>query len=126
MSVPPRTSFNSEVQSVAGAFLAFQLQPPPKPLAKQNLNRPIFDCGLEGIPPRDEVEKAILGIPSFLIGVKLTGSAKVETVPASALSIGILSRRVGEIYVRSRQPDYTAGHLFNQRPFTVETWEGSL
>jgi hypothetical protein len=126
MSAPPRTSFYSEVQAVTGTFLVFRLQPPQKPLAKNKLNRPIFDCGLEGIPPRDEVETAIRRIPAFLIGVKYTGGAKVHTVTAPALSIAILSRRVGEIYVRSRQPDYSAGHLLNQKPFAVEAWEGSL
>ena len=29
-------------------------------------------------------------------------------------------------HVRSRQPDYSAGHLLNQKPFTAEVWEGAL
>ena len=42
----------------------------------------------------------------------------------TARTIAVLSRRVGEIYVRSRQPDYTAEHLYYQKPFAVEAWEG--
>ena len=128
MSAPPRTSFDSEVSAVSGAFFLFRLQTPSKPLTKRKLARPIFECGLENIPPREEVEAAVRNIPAFLIGVRSdsTGSAKVHELVDSAYSIAILSRRVGEIYVRSRQPDYSAGHLFNQKPFAVEAWEGSL
>ncbi len=128
MSAPPRTSFDSEVKAVAGAFLVFRLNPPPKPLTKRKLARPIFDCGLENIPPREEVEAAARNIPAFLIGVNpgSTRGAKIHEFVGSAYSIAILSRRVGEIYVRSRQPDYSAGHLLNQKPFAVEAWEGSL
>lgn len=128
MSAPPRTSFDSKVTPVAGAFFVFQLTPPAKPLSKHKLARPIFDCGLENIPPREQVEAAVRCMPAFLIGVRSgsTGNPKYYALTDTVLSIAVLSRRVGEIYVRSRQPDYSAGHLLNQKPFTAEVWEGAL
>lgn len=105
-----------------------QLTPPAKTLTKRKLARPIFDCGLENIPPREQVEAAARNMPCFLIGVQMVRSEREQyhSLADSAYSIAILARRVGEIYVRSRQPDYSAGHLFSQKPFTVEVWEGAL
>lgn len=127
MSVPPRTTFESIVTSVAGKILVFRLAPPRQPLGRSRLARPIFDCGLENIPPREDVEAAVRGLPAFLIGIRSDrpGKAAVREIEDPACSIAILSRRVGEIYVRTRQPDYTAAHLFNQKPFAVEAWEGA-
>lgn len=128
MSAPPRTSFDSKVSAVAGSFFVFQLTPPAKPLTKRKLACPIFDCGLENIPPREQVEAAARNMPAFLIGVRpdSTGNPKYFALTDTAFSIAVLSRRVGEIYVRSRQPDYSAGHLLTQKPFTAEVWEGAL
>lgn len=128
MSAPPRTSFDSRVSAVTGSFFVFQLTPPAKPLTKRKLARPIFDCGLENIPPREQVEAAARNMPAFLIGVRShsTDNSKYHALTDTAFSIAVLSRRVGEIYVRSRQPDYSAGHLLNQKPFTAEVWEGAL
>jgi hypothetical protein len=128
MSAPPRTSFDSRVSAVTGSFFVFQLTPPAKPLTKRNLARPIFDCGLENIPPREQVEAAARNMPAFLIGVRShsTDNSKYYALTDTVFSIAVLSRRVGEIYVRSRQPDYSAGHLLNQKPFTAEVWEGAL
>ena len=58
-SAPPRTSFDSRVSAVSGSFFVFQLTQPAKPLTKRNLARPIFDCGLDNIPPREQVEAAV-------------------------------------------------------------------
>ncbi len=97
-------------------------------LSKVKLARPIFECGLENIPPREQVEAALRNMPAFLIGVRSdsTGNPKYYALTDTVFSIAVLSRRVGEIYVRSRQPDYSAGHLFNQKPFLAEVWEGAL
>lgn len=128
MSAPPRTAFASRVSAVTGSFFVFQLTPPAKPLAKSHLARPIFDCGLEHIPPREQVEAAVRCMPAFLIGVRSdsTGNPQYHALTDTVFSIVVLSRRVGEIYVRSRQPDYSAGHLLNQKPFIAEVWEGAL
>lgn len=128
MSAPPRTAFESKVTAVAGSFFVFQLTPPAKRLSKVKLARPIFECGLENIPPREQVEAAVSNMPAFLIGVRsdTAGNPKYHALTDTVFSIAVLSRRVGEIYVRSRQPDYSAGHLFNQKPFIAEVWEGAL
>lgn len=128
MSAPPRTAFASRVSAVTGSFFVFQLTQPAKTLTKRNLARPIFDCGLDNIPPREQVEAAVRWMPAFLIGVRsdTTDNPKFYALTDTVLSIVVLSRRVGEIYVRSRQPDYSAGHLFNQKPFIAEAWEGAL
>lgn len=126
MSVPPRTTFKVVVKPVVGRFVIFKLPTPATPLSKENLDGPIFQAGLEGIPTREEVEAAAGGIPAFLIGIRLHGGIANESrrMADIARTIAVLSRRVGEIYVRSRQPDYTAEHLYNQKPFAVEAWEG--
>jgi len=128
MSAPPRTAYESRVSAVTGSFFVFQLTQPAKPLTKRNLARPIFDCGLDNIPPREQVEAAARNMPAFLIGVRShsTDNSKYYALTDTVFSIAVLSRRVGEIYVRSRQPDYSAGHLLNQKPFTAEVWEGAL
>jgi len=126
MSVPPRTTFKVVVKPVVGRFLVFKLTAPATPLTKKNLEGPIFQAGLEDLPTREEVEAAAGGIPAFLIGIQLHGGIENESrrMADTARTIAVLSRRVGEIYVRSRQPDYTAEHLYNQKPFAVEAWEG--
>lgn len=126
MSVPPRSTFEVVVKPVVGRFVIFKLPAPATPLSKENLDGPIFQAGLEGIPTREEVEAAAGGIPAFLIGIQLHGGIANESrrMADIARTIAVLSRRVGEIYVRSRQPDYTAEHLYNQKPFAVEAWEG--
>ena len=126
MSVPPRSTFEAVVKPVVGRFLIFKLPTPPTPLSKKNLDGPIFQAGLEGLPTREEVEAAAGGIPAFLIGIQLHGGITNQPLRMAdtASTIAVLSRRVGEIYVRSRQPDYTAEHLYNQKPFAVEAWEG--
>ncbi len=128
MSAPPRTAYESRVSAVTGSFFVFQLTQPAKTLTKRNLARPIFDCGLDNIPPREQVEAAVQAIPAFLIGIReySTAFAQFKKEADTARAIAVLSRRVGEIYVRSRQPDYSAGHLLNQKPFTAEVWEGAL
>ncbi len=124
MSVPPRTNFESIVRLVAGQFILFQIKPPKIKLTKSQLARPVFALGLHDIPQLEEVEKAMLALPAFLIGVELEeGIGKSCHLADAARSLAVLSRRVGEIYVRSRQPDYSARHIFSQRPFTVESWE---
>ena len=126
MSVPPRSTFEAVVKPVVGRFLIFKLPTPATPLSKKNLEGPIFQAGLEGLPTREEVEAAAGGIPAFLIGIQLHGGITNQPLRMAdtASTIAVLSRRVGEIYVRSRQPDYTAEHLYNQKPFAVEAWEG--
>ena len=126
MSVPPRSTFEAVVKPVVGRFLIFKLPTPATPLSKKNLDGPIFQAGLEGLPTREEVEAAAGGIPAFLIGIQLHGGITNQPLRMAdtASTIAVLSRRVGEIYVRSRQPDYTAEHLYNQKPFAVEAWEG--
>jgi hypothetical protein len=124
MSVPPRTNFESVVRLVTGQFSLFQIKPPKIKLTKSQLARSVFALGLQDIPPLEEVEKASLALPAFLIGVQVVeGIGKSCHLADAASTIAILSRRVGEIYVRSRQPDYSAQHIFSQRPFTVESWE---
>jgi hypothetical protein len=124
MSVPPRTNFESIVRLVAGQFTVFQIKPPKVKLTKSQLTRPVFTLGLPGIPPLEEVEKASLALPAFLIGVQVEEDLGKSCHLADAAStLAILSRRVGEIYVRSRQPDYSARHIFSQKPFTVESWK---
>jgi hypothetical protein len=126
MSVPPRTTFEAVVKPVVGRFLVFKLPAPATPLSKKHLDGPIFQAGLEGLPTREEVEAAAGGIPAFLIGIQLQGGIANESLRMAdtARTIAVLSRRVGEIYVRSRQPNYTAEHLYLQKPFAVEAWEG--
>jgi hypothetical protein len=124
MSVPPRTNFESIVRLVAGQFTVFQIKPPKVKLTKSQLARPVFTLGLPGFPPLEEVEKASLALPAFLIGVTVEEDLSNSCHLADAAStLAVLSRRVGEIYVRSRQPDYSARHIFSQKPFTVESWE---
>jgi hypothetical protein len=124
MSVPPRTNFESIVRLVAGQFTLFQIKPLKIKLTKSQLARSVFALGLQDIPPLEEVEKASLALPAFLIGVQVVeGIGKSCHLADAASTLAILSRRVGEIYVRSRQPDYSAQHIFSQRPFTVESWE---
>jgi hypothetical protein len=109
---------------VAGQFTLFQIKPPKIKLTKSQLARSVFALGLQDIPPLEEVEKASLALPAFLIGVQVVeGIGKSCHLADAASTLAILSRRVGEIYVRSRQPDYSAQHIFSQRPFTVESWE---
>ena len=118
MSVPPRTTFEAVVKPVVGRFLIFKLPTPATPLSKKNLEGPIFQAGLEGLPTREEVEAAAGGIPAFLIGIRLHYGIENEPLRMAdtASTIAVLSR--------SRQPDYTAEHLYNQKPFAVEAWEG--
>lgn len=125
MSVPPRTSFESNVTPVSGKLIIFWLKPPATPLTQRKLARPIFECGLENIPPLEQVEQALDSIPAFLIGLNHQAAGRAKTVrnADTARAIAILSRRVGEIYVRSRQPDYSAAHLLGQPHFIVESWE---
>ena len=125
MSVPPRTSFESNVRPVSGKLIIFWLPPPKPPLTKCNLARPIFECGLENIPPLEQVEQALDRMPAFLIGLghQATGNAKTVRSTDAARIIAILSRRVGDLYVRSRQPDYSAAHLLGQPHFLVESWD---
>ena len=124
MSVPPRTNFESIVRLVAGQFTLFQIKPPKIKLTKSQLARPVFSLGLKEIPPLEEVEKASLTLPAFLIGVHVEeGVGKSCHLADAASTLAVLSRRVGGIYVRSRQPNYSAQYIFSQRPFTVESWE---
>lgn len=125
MSVPPRTTYEVVVKPVAGVFWVFKLPPPTTPLSKEKLADSIFQTGQKGIPSIEEVEAAASEIPAFLIGIHLQPyqQEQRQTVTDAARTIAILSRRVGEIYVRSRQPDYTAAHLYSQQPFAVEAWK---
>ena len=125
MSAPPRTRFESVVELIGGKFMVFQLAPPRTALTKAQLAGPVFRLGLVGMPSPDEVEAALRTLPAFLIGVKpgLEPDGPSCQLADTARAIAVLSRRVAEIYVRSRQPDYSAGHLFSQQPFTVESWE---
>jgi hypothetical protein len=123
MSVPPRTRFEAVVRPVTGQFVVFRIDSPNFKLTKSQLARPVFALGFSGFPSIEEVEAAALSIPAFLIGIKLDDSRKASFRQATtAAAIAVLSRRVGEIYVRSRQPDYSAKHIFSGHQFAVEAW----
>ena len=123
LSVPPRTRFEAIVRPVTGQFVVFRIESPNFKLTKSQLARPVFALGFSGFPSIEEVEAAALSIPAFLIGIKLDDSRKASCRQAStAAAIAVLSRRVGEIYVRSRQPDYSAKHIFSGHQFAVEAW----
>lgn len=123
MSVPPRTHFESVVRPVTGQFVVFRIESPKDKLTKSQLARPVFALGFSGFPSIEEVEAAALSIPAFLIGIKVDDSRKASSrLATKAAAIAVLSRRVGEIYVRSRQPDYSAKHIFSGHQFAVEAW----
>jgi hypothetical protein len=123
MSVPPRTSVESVIHPASGKFIVFDVEVPAQKLTKTQLARPVFALGIPGFPTIEEVEAAARSIPAFLIGVKLAPSFKDLCRQATlATSIAAISRRVGDIYVRSRQPDYSAGHIFSGQLFAVEAW----
>ena len=124
MSVPPRTSVEAVIQPVCGKFIVFGVEIPSQKLTKTQIARPVFALGIPGFPTIEEVEAAVRSIPAFLIGVKLAPSFNDSCRQAPlAASIAAISRRVGDIYVRSRQPDYSAGHIFSGQIFAVELWE---
>lgn len=123
MSVPPRTSVQSIIHPVSGKFILFGVQVPKQKLTKTQLARPVFALGIPGFPTIEEVEAAGRSIPAFLIGVVLAPSFEPLCHRASlAASIAAISRRVGDIYVRSRQPDYSAAHIFSGKLLAVEAW----
>lgn len=125
----PRTRFKAEVKpayvskvkTVYGALLVFDLN---ITIPQGKSNKFIFDCGIPDLPTEEEVLLAATRLPAFLIGVKPTPeiiktSSKVND---TALIVALLAKRVGEIYVGSRQADYTIDNLISQTCFVVENW----
>ena len=126
--VPPRTTVPVRLTAVAARLLVFHLPAAMEidyfSIPSHKRSGSIFECGIPGLPRIEDVEAALLRLPAFLIGLphgQIDEKVPRVTVKDPAATLALLSRRTGQLYVRSRQPDYAMAKLANDQ-FVVEDY----